>query len=64
MLDGDGYDEEVIGPAPPWLHLLSQVQRDWRATQILNGRDPDGYIEERLREEGQWPMPSKDNSDA
>lgn len=42
-------------PDAPWLHLLSEDQKAWREKQILKGRDPDSYIEQRLRESGDWP---------
>jgi hypothetical protein len=47
--------EAPLGPPPPWLHLLDDMQRGGREKQIGKGRDPDKYIEERLREAGVWP---------
>jgi hypothetical protein len=49
--------EDIVDPdgPPPWLHLLSPMQRAWREKQILKGRDPDSYIEQKLREAGEWP---------
>ncbi|MFG1297489.1 hypothetical protein [Xanthobacter variabilis] len=55
----DDDDDEVLGPAPAWLGLLTWEQREWRRTQILRGRNPDPYIEERLREAGSWPLNEK-----
>lgn len=52
--DHEDYGEDVIGSPPPWLHLLSAAQRAWRESQILKGRNPDPYIEDRLRESGAW----------
>ena len=43
---------------PPWLHLLDALQRGWREKEIGRGRDPDPYIEEKLREAGVWPPAS------
>ncbi len=40
---------------PPWLHLLEPMQRAWRLKEIGKGRDPDPYIEKKLREAGAWP---------
>lgn len=59
-MDDEEYDRIVDpnGP-PPWVHLLSQQQRDWRASQILKGRNPDPYIEEQLRDAGDWPPKDK-----
>ena len=48
---------------PPWLHLLSPVLRAWRETQVLEGSDPDLYIEQRLRESGEWPVAPVVNRD-
>lgn len=63
--DHEDADERIIGPAPPWLHLLQPAQRAWRETEILKGRDPDGYIESRLREAGVWPeMPKAPDESA
>jgi hypothetical protein len=49
--------EDIVDPdgPPPWLHLLNPLQRDWRETQILKGRDPDSHIERELRRAGRWP---------
>ena len=41
--------------SPPWIHLLTPVWQGWREDQILKGRDPDPYIERKLREDGLWP---------
>lgn len=58
--DDEDYDDELLGPAPPWLHLLRPDQKAWRENEILKGRDPDSYIESRLREAGAWPEPTKE----
>jgi hypothetical protein len=52
--------EDIVDPdgPPPWLSLLSPMERAWREKQILKGRDPDFYIEGQLKEAGKWP-PSK-----
>ena len=51
--------EDVVDPngPPPWLHLLSPVQKAWREKQILKGREPDDYILSQLQEAGRWPEP-------
>ena len=41
---------------PPWMHLLSPMQRVWREKQILKGRNPDSYIRSKLEESGDWPQ--------
>jgi hypothetical protein len=53
--------EDIVDPngPPPWLHLLSSMQRAWREKQILKGRDPDPYILDRLKEAGSWPPMQK-----
>ena len=57
----DLYDIDNGNP-PPWLHLLSYMERGWREKQILKGRNPDSYIEKQLREAGHWPEPNSDES--
>jgi hypothetical protein len=49
--------EDVVDPndPPPWLHLLSPMQKAWREKEILKGRDPDSYILDQLKEAGKWP---------
>jgi hypothetical protein len=49
--------EDIVDPdgPPPWLRLLSPMQKAWRETQILKGRDPDPYIVKQLKEAGDWP---------
>jgi len=42
-------------PTPPWLHLLTQLDRGWREKELGKGRNPDPYIEAQLREAGKWP---------
>jgi hypothetical protein len=42
-------------PSPPWLHLLTPMQRGWREKQLAKGRDPDVHIERELRKAGKWP---------
>lgn len=44
---------------PPWLHLLSYLEKGWREKQILKGRNPDPQIEEQLRKAGKWPEKDK-----
>lgn len=46
--------EKAIG-SPPWLHLLTFMQRGWREDQILRGRNPDFHILSQLRADGLWP---------
>lgn len=53
--ENEEYDEQVFGPKPDWYHRLSPQQQAWRATQVLKGRNPDKYIEERLIDAGEWP---------
>jgi hypothetical protein len=50
--------EDMVDPdgRPPWLHLLSPVQGAWREKQMPKGRDPDTYIEQKLREPVEWPI--------
>jgi hypothetical protein len=48
-------DDDPLGPSPPWLHLLDPMSQAWREKQILKGRAPDPYIEQKLREAGVWP---------
>lgn len=56
-LGGNGYAWLMDEPTdPPWLHLLTPLQAGWREKQILNGRDPDPYIEQQLKEAGIWPV--------
>ena len=50
----DLYDVDE-GTTPPWLHLLNPLQRGWRETQLLKGRNPDPHFEKQLREDGVWP---------
>jgi hypothetical protein len=40
---------------PPWLHLLEPMQLASREKEIGKGRNPDPYIETKLREAGVWP---------
>ena len=49
--------DDIVNPdgPPPWLRLLNPLQRAWRETQILKGRDPDSHIERELRRAGRWP---------
>lgn len=49
--------EDIVDPngPPPWLHLLTPMERAWREKQILKGRNPDPYIVDRLKEAGSWP---------
>jgi len=51
------YVEDVVDPngPPAWLHLLSPLQKAWREKQILKGRNPDTYIEGKLKDAGLWP---------
>jgi hypothetical protein len=53
--------EDIVDPdgPPPWLHLLSPLQRAWREKQILKGRDPAPYIVSRLKQAGKWPVKKK-----
>jgi hypothetical protein len=46
----------MIKEPPPWISLLTPMQVAWRENELLKGREPDSYIEERLREAGQWPL--------
>jgi hypothetical protein len=46
-------------PNPPWLHLVEPQWRAWRDDQILKGRDPDPYMEEKLIEAGVWKPPPR-----
>jgi hypothetical protein len=48
-------DEEFEIPEPPWLRLLEPVWRAWRENEILKGRNPDPYIEGKLKEACRWP---------
>lgn len=45
-------------PSPPWLHLLTPMQRGWREKQLAKGRDPDARIEQELRKAGKLPPKS------
>ena len=51
----DALYEGDEGQSPPWLHLLTPLQRGWREDQLLKGRNPDPHIEKELREAGVWP---------
>jgi hypothetical protein len=53
--------EDIVDPngPPPWLHLLTPMQKAWREKQILKGRDPDSYIESQLKEAELWPPEGK-----
>ncbi len=42
-------------PDPPWLYLIDFMNRGWREKQILKGRNPDPYMEQKLVEAGIWP---------
>jgi hypothetical protein len=57
----DNDQDRVVDPngPPPWIHLLSPQQRDWRARQHMMGRNPDAYIEEQLDDAGTWPPRTK-----
>jgi hypothetical protein len=46
--------EKAIG-SPPWVHLLTFMQRGWREDQILRGRNTDSHILSQLRADGLWP---------
>lgn len=52
-------DNNPLDDLPPWLFLLSPLERGWRETQILKGRDPDSYILQQLIEAGKWSVESK-----
>jgi len=39
---------------PPWLWLLSPLEKGWREDQLLKGRDPDTHIEAELIKAGKW----------
>jgi hypothetical protein len=58
--------EDIVNPdgPPAWLHLLSPMQRAWRETQILKGRNPDPYVVDRLKEAGKWPPKAKTTTKA
>ena len=43
---------------PWWLTHLTPMELAWREKQILKGRDPDPYIEEKLRDAGVIPSKS------
>jgi hypothetical protein len=45
----------LLPPDPHWLHLLEPHWQNWREHQFIKGRNPDSYIEEKLREDGRWP---------
>ena len=49
-------------PQPPWIHKLEPLWRAWREGQILKGRNPDPYLEERLIEAGEWPPKSDEEN--
>jgi hypothetical protein len=53
--------EDIVDPngPPPWLHLLTPMEKAWRETQILKGRNPDSHIESQLKEAGRWPPEGK-----
>ncbi|WP_238262677.1 hypothetical protein [Methylobacterium mesophilicum] len=57
----DDDQDRVVDPngPPPWIHLLSPQQRDWRARQHMMGRNPDSYILEQLDDAGAWPPRTK-----
>lgn len=52
--DEDDNYEDLIGPPPPWFHVLRKDQQVWRESEILKGRDPDPYLEKTLIEKGLW----------
>lgn len=45
---------------PPWLFLLEPMQKAWREKEIGKGRNPDPYIEQKLKEAGVWPPQNED----
>jgi hypothetical protein len=45
----------ALPPDPPWLDLLNALQSEWRVAEILKDRNPDPYLEGRLRAMGVWP---------
>ena len=47
-------DSDPLNHLPPWLFLLTPMERGWRETQILKGRNPDPHIERQLIEAGKW----------
>jgi hypothetical protein len=56
--------EDTVDPnGPPWLYLLTPLQQAWRETQILEGRDPDAYIEMQLVDAGKWPPECSESAD-
>jgi hypothetical protein len=46
--------DDPLEHLPPWHFLLDPMQRAWRESQLLKGRDPDPYIEQQLIEAGKW----------
>ena len=50
-------DDDEAMPDPPWLHLLDAANRAWREDQFMKGRNPDSFIESKLRDAGKWPPP-------
>jgi hypothetical protein len=58
--------EDIVDPEgpPPWLHLLTPMQKAWLENQILKGRNPDSYIEGQLKEAERWPENPKKAKDA
>lgn len=55
-------DDDPLDHLPPWLFLLSPMDRGWRETQILKGRNPDPHIERELIAAGKWSR-DKDDTD-
>lgn len=55
----EGEDDDYGIPSVPWLHLLSPEGRRWREHQHLKGRNPDPFLEQQLRDAGQWPPKPK-----
>jgi hypothetical protein len=53
-------ETDPLDHLPPWLFLLTPLQRGWRESQILKGRDPDSHILQQLIEAGKWSQEEND----
>ncbi len=52
-------EHDPLDHLPPWLWLLSPLERGWREDQLLKGRNPDSHIEAELIRADKWSPESE-----
>jgi hypothetical protein len=40
---------------PPWLDRLNAMQKEWRLSELLQGRNPDAALDRYFRAREHWP---------